>query len=90
MSASLTNTTASTTTPEDTMHENITEITVHGDGTVNTSHGTAEIIGDDERVTVTLPDRFGMSGPMIDLTHADAVRFAQAVLAAASKGGESA
>lgn len=98
MSAADQNTTSNTDTQEDNMHENTEtvtftdegiEVTITGDGTINTSRGTAEIIGDDERITVTLPDRFGTPGAMIDLTHEDAVRFAKSVLfvASASKGG---
>lgn len=70
------------TTKENVMQEKHENITIHGDGTINTGRGTAEVIWDDERITVTLPDRFGMPGPMIDFTHEDAVRFAKAVLAA--------
>lgn len=48
------------------------EIQILGDGTPNTSHGTAHVWAEAGTINVVLPDRFGVPVPMINFTFDDA------------------
>lgn len=65
--------------------DNQETVHIEGDGTNYTSHGEADVIADGPRISLTLPDRHGISGALIDLTRADAVDFAHAILSAAGE-----
>jgi len=65
--------------------DNHETVFIEGDGTNYTSHGEAGVVRTADRLSVTLPDRNGVPGALIDLTRADAVDFAHAILSAAGE-----
>lgn len=52
------------------------EIQIIGDGTPSASHGTAEVWSENGTINITLPDRFGTPGPMLNFTFDDAASIA--------------
>lgn len=66
-----------TTSQETVMtHDTPTEIQIIGDGTPNTSHGTANVWAEGATINVALPDRFGTPGPMLNFSFDDAATIA--------------
>lgn len=57
-------------------HDTPTEIQIIGDGTPNTSNGTAEVWAENGTINIVLPDRFGTAGAMLNFTFDDAATIA--------------
>ena len=51
------------------------EIQIIGDGTPNTSHGTAHVWAENSTINIVLPDRFGTSS-MLNFSYDDAANIA--------------
>lgn len=56
-------------------HDTPTEIQIIGDGTPNTSHGTAQVWAENGTINIVLPDRFGTSS-MLNFSYDDAANIA--------------